>query len=141
MDKLYQDLDLRSRLEQIKAEAVGVEVMEYEKPLTDEEVTSFKEELVDISLRIHDLELKKKQFIEDHNAKVKPQANRQKLVLTNLKHKTMTAEGQVYKVPDHEKNVIYFVDGEGYIINMRNMLPDERQLNMNVTFLNKASNE
>ena len=62
----------------------------------------------------------------------KPLEIQKKQVLTSLKHKTITMEGEVFQVPDHQARLMYFVDAEGNIINYRNLLAEERQLSIEV---------
>jgi hypothetical protein len=142
MDKLYNDLVPEDRLTQIKAEAIRQETMQFEKPLSDDELIELKDEQNILSLRLFRLEKKKKKFMEQHKNEKKPVEIKQKEVLTAMDTRTISVEGDVFLVPDHDKKMMYYVDGEGNIIQARALLQDERQMHIidPSVILNKAFN-
>jgi hypothetical protein len=60
MDKLYNDLVPEDRLAQIKAEAIRQETMQYEKPLSDDELIELKDEQNILSFVFSDLKRRKR---------------------------------------------------------------------------------
>ena len=143
--KLYPDLDLPDRLAQIKAEAVKVETMEFEKPLSEDEYNSLKEEQSILALKIYKLEKRKKRLLDEIANEKKPADLKQKEVLAAMDTRTMNVEGNVYSVPDHDNNIMYFVSEEGHVVQARALTQEERQLNFTISkpdaTLKAAANE
>lgn len=127
---MFANMSPEDRAAQIRAEAVSQETMQYEKPLSQEETDSLHSEQRILALRLYRLEKTKKRYLEEHNAEKKPVELKYKEVLKSMDTQTMSVEGDVYKVPEHAENMMYFIDLEGNIIQARPMTQDERQLNM-----------
>jgi hypothetical protein len=142
---LYQDLAPEDRLKQIKAEAVKVTVEEFEKPLSEEEYDSLKDEQSILALAMFKLDMKKKKFLDELNGERKPKEIKHKQVLQSMNTRTMMMEGDIYSVPDHENNTMYFVDDAGNVIQARGLTQEEKQLSFHISSiennLNKAVNE
>lgn len=117
----------------LESEAIAVEEGKYEKPLSPEELSFFKDEVADNSIKqaviIDEFTDIKKNF----KAKLEPIAIKIKTSLRNIKHKSMEQDGRLYKVADFEDQMIHKVDELGNVISSRKMLPEERQIRMTLT--------
>ena len=133
MVKLYEDLALFDRSEQIKAEAVKVEILDFEKPLSDDDCEKLYGEQRELVLRLFKLEKKKKKFMNEYNNERKPVEMKHKEILQSMDTRTISIEGEVYLVPDFERRIMNYVDIEGNIINSRAMTKEEMQLSIDMT--------
>ena len=131
--RIFEDLDLADRRAQIQAESVKSEIMEYSKALNMEQLNALKDEQAILAVKLHTLEKKKKAFLELHNEQKKPVSNKINQVLDAMETKQMTIEGDIYSWPDHENNLMYFVDDEGIVVQCRSMTQDETQLSFHAS--------
>jgi hypothetical protein len=111
----------------LESEAIAVEEGKYEKPLAPEELSFFKDEVAENSIKqaviLDELSDIKKKFKAD----LEPIAINIKTALRNIKHKSMEKDGRLYKIADFDDQMIHKVDEFGNVISSRKMLPEERQ--------------
>lgn len=113
------------------------EVMVYQKPLSDEEVSKLEKEFIQASVKFAKLTDDFNKLKEEFKNKMKPVEQMQKEQLKVLKTKTVETEGTVYLVDDQENKIMSYYSGEGALILSRPLLQTERQLTLN----RAASNE
>lgn len=111
----------------LESEAIAVEEGTYEKPLTQEELSYYKDELAEQSINqaviLDEFAKVKEQFKE----RLKPVKERLSTAIQAVKYKSITQEGRLYKLADFDDQMIHKVDELGNVISSRKMLPEERQ--------------
>lgn len=115
------------------------ETTSYFKQLTQEEMDIRREQLADNSIKYfeHSEELKeiKSQFKE----KMEPLTRSNQQIMQELKTGQAEVEGEIFKVPNYDDNMMETYNAEGDMISSRRLLPNERQ--QNLPFLRPAAND
>jgi malonyl CoA-acyl carrier protein transacylase len=130
MDLAYiQNLSPKDRLDLLKGDAIEIlENTRFTKPLTPEEVTFYKSELSENSIKQSEILEEKKEAVAAFTAQLKPVQAKISESLKAVKYKAIDCEGTIYRLADFDDKMIHTVDGDGNLINSRAMLPAERQL-------------
>ena len=131
MDINYiKNLPAHERLELLKENAMAAEETTYTRPLSEEEIRFYKDQLADNSIR-------QSEMLEERNNEKKAFADKLKPVQTKIsqalkatKYKAIDCKGVLYHLDDQDEQKIYTVDADGNVINIRTMLPHERQLRL-----------
>lgn len=111
----------------IQSEAAGTEEQTYMKPLTDDELTQFREELAAAAIAKAMLDEELKSIKDEYKAKIEPHASKITESIEILKNRVQKITGKLHKFVDFESKTVYFVNDEGDVINARMMKPEERQ--------------
>lgn len=122
--KSLSDEDRKAVLE---SEAIAVEEGTYEKPLSQEELAYYKDELaaksIDQAVILDEIARIKEQYKE----RLKPIKEAITEAIKAVKYKSVQKEGRLYKLADFDAQMIHKVDELGNVIHSRRMLPEERQ--------------
>lgn len=115
------------------------ENMNYQKPLTPDEVETRQAGLSKNSIKLfeHNEDLKK--IKEDFKKKMEPLVTENYVFIKELKTGHMEVNGEVFMVPDYDSNMMEFIDPAGEMVFSRRLLPEERQLRS--PFLRPAAND
>ena len=117
------------RKELLQADAIDIqENVQYTKPLTDDEVRFYKDELTENSILQATILEEKKLMNEAFKEKLKPVAQKISESLQAAKYKAITCTGTIYRLADYDQYMVHTVDTDGNLISSRTMLPAERQL-------------
>lgn len=129
MDINYlKGLSKEERIDLLQADAISIEETKYTKPLTQEEVSFYKDKLTENSIQQATILDELADVKADFKARLKPVQDAISEALQAAKFKAITCEGRVYKLADHDENMIYIVDEHANLISSRQMMPEERQL-------------
>lgn len=114
----------------LESESLAIEEGKYTKPLTDVELSFYKDKLADESIKqavmLDDFKLIKDEFKE----RLKPVQESIKIALEAVKFKAVHCEGRLFKLADFDEQMIHKVDELGNLITSRKMLPEERQFRL-----------
>jgi hypothetical protein len=111
----------------LSGEAVVVEVMSYARPLTRDEIATFKDDLTQICIRRAQYEKELEDVKSDYKLKLDPLKKLLSSTIEALKNETIQVDDDVYQIPDYESGVMLYVDNSGYLINQRPLLDSERK--------------
>lgn len=113
----------------------------YTKPLNDEELSSKKSRLAEVSIQLSEIETKRKEYMAEIKAlKVEPVEEKNELIEI-IKHKSQRLSGIVWNVDDPDQNLMYCFDENGICVDKRLMEPSERQAKLRMLNQEKLSNE
>lgn len=124
-------------------ESVRSEEQAYMKALTDEELQIRRERIVQVSLLKAVVEDDFQQVKDEFKMKLDPLKDEFSQLLDELRVKMVEVTGKVFTLPDHENQMMHFIDESGNVLSSRRMLPEERQhrLPFNSMNINTISHE
>lgn len=134
-----KSLPAKERRVILNEQAAKIEEGHYFKPLTPEEVDIKQEDFAKTSIKINELEEKKKDAAAEFKAQIDPLAIQAKEMLNEIKTKQRKCYGLLYHLPNFEDQIMETIDENGDIVNTRRLRPDEKQ--GNVFHLGVASGE
>ena len=124
---LGQEFNQRERARFLRDNADAIEELGYNKPLTEDEIVTLKEELTNTSIRIADIEQQKKEATDEFNAQLKPLLKNRTEAIVMLKNKSEFRTEECFKFIDHDAGEVGFYNSEGVLVYQRGILPGERQ--------------
>jgi len=104
-----------------------VESKGYMKPFTPEQLVEMKESLAETSIEINDVEIEKKEIIEEFKTRTKPLIDHKQRLLKNIKHKAEFVDEQCFKFVDVATKEVGFYNAEGNLIEARPAFGNELQ--------------
>ena len=121
----------------LSANATAVEEnFQYTKQFTPDEIVEMKDELSTVIINLSEMEEEKKQIVDELKEKMKPQKAKQTELLTNIKYKSRLVSEKVYLIPDFDRRMMDYVNGEGEVVSSRRLTKEENQFRLPL-----ASNE
>ena len=132
MDKfLGQEIPEKDRWQFLQDNADSVEKIGYTHRFTPEELAQKKESLAEISIKINDIEIEKKEAMEAFKAELKPLNEHKKELLDNIKEGSEYRENEeCAKILDHEEKMAGFYNSLGELAYSRPIMPQEMQKTM-----------
>lgn len=125
--QILQNLSKKDRIDNLQAMAHSVEETTYYKQLSPEELEVRQEKFIANTMKMNDLETKKKAFIESVKSEQKPLSVENTDLLQSLKTKTEKVEGVLYHIDDQDEGMMNSYDEDGNFISSRRLRPDEKQ--------------
>lgn len=111
----------------LQSEASSIEEGKYTKPLDEDEIRSYKDELADLSIKQAIILDEFASIKEEFKLRLKPLAQGISSALQAVKFKAIDQDGKLYLIQDFESNMVHKVDELGNVILSRQMRPEERQ--------------
>jgi hypothetical protein len=129
MDKfLGQDIPEKDRWQFLQDNADSVEKIGYTHRFTPEELAQKRESLAETSIKINDIEIKKKEVMESFKADLKPLNEQKKELLDNIKKGSEYRENEeCVKILDHEERMAGYYNKLGELVYSRPIMPQEMQ--------------
>jgi len=129
MDKfLGQNLPEKDRWEFLKDNADAVEPIGYTHRFTPEELAQKKESLAEVSIQINDIEIEKKEVVEDFKERLKEPTKTKSKLLDNIKRGSEYVENEeCAKILYHEEKMAAFYNSLGELVYSRPIMPQEMQ--------------
>lgn len=122
-------------------ESVRSEEQAYMKALTDDELAIRRERIVQVSLMKAVVEDEYQQVKDEFKMKLDPLKDEFSQLLDELRVKMVEVTGKVYTLPDHDNQMMHFIDQSGNVLSSRRMLPEERQHRLPFTSLTSTTHE
>lgn len=105
-----------------------IEKKGYMKSYSPEKVQELKEDLAVKSIKISEVEAKKKAATLEFNAELKPLKEEQATILRGIKERAEFVDDEdCYKFVDQEEKTVGYYNGNGDLIESRPAYPDELQ--------------
>jgi hypothetical protein len=130
LQEILNDMSYGERLEWLDIHAFKVKEEEYHASLTQEELDEVKDFVTAQSIKLQELEDKKKSFMDELNAELKPLKEKLEIAVREARLNERDAVGKVWYVPVHEENVTYKVAEGNLIVGTRPMTKEERDGNL-----------
>lgn len=111
----------------LESEAIDIEEGVYDRPLTEEEINYYKDELATQCITQKKLLAELATVKEEFKEKLRPVKTQIDHAMNAIKNRSIPQEGRLYKLADYDEKMIYTVDGDGNVISSRRMRPEERQ--------------
>lgn len=129
-DKAFETMSQQERIDNLEAIAWGLEERSYTKNLSPEEVTERKDEYSQVALKLDEIAVKKKEFLDKLKLQEKEPKESAKILLRAIKYKSEQKYGKLYLVDDQEKGLMYSFDVTGTCVDVRPLTKEEKQLKL-----------
>nr|DAQ35935.1 MAG TPA: hypothetical protein [Caudoviricetes sp.] len=129
MDKfLGQEIPEQERWKFLQDNADAVEKIGYTHRFTPEELAQKKETLAEVSITINDVEMEKKQAMEDFKGRLKPLTEAKHELLDHIKRGSEFVENEeCVKILYHEEKMAGYYNRLGELVYSRPIMPQEMQ--------------
>ena len=97
------------------------------KPFSPEQLQGHKESLAELSIKIEQIEIEKKQTIKDFSESLKPLVEQRKVMCSNIRQKAEYVDELCYKFIDTEAKETGYYNAVGDLIELRPSTADELQ--------------
>lgn len=111
----------------------------YYKQLTQEEMDIRREQLADNSIKYFELSEELKEIKGGFKRKMEPLTESNKQIMQELKTGQAEVEGELFKVPNYDDNMMEVYNQDGELISSRRLLPNEKQ--QRLPFIKPAAND
>ncbi len=125
--ELGKDYSLEEREEFLSNTCDGTEEVSYSRVFTPEELAKQRELLTDASIKLADIDEKKKAAMDQLKEQAKPFAEQRTKAINALRTKSETVTEKCYKFFDEETKMVGFYNKEGHLINSRPAFQNEMQ--------------
>jgi hypothetical protein len=139
MKQLFGDADPIQRKQLLLDNADEVVEMSYHKAFDEDQMATRKEELVQSSIKIAELEKQIADYRAEVNEELKPLRKTRDKLISDLKSKGEDVFEKCYKMVNTEEKVAEFYNADGYCIMTRPATRDE--LSPNLFRMSKEANE
>lgn len=126
-------LDEKSRMNTLESVSYSVNHESYTKNLEDSDLTNLKSELAEVSIKLNELDLKKKAITEEIKAEMKIPKMEKMQLLESIKHKSEYREGMIYKIDDQDAGLMFLFDTDAICIDLRPLTKEEKQTVLKMT--------
>lgn len=129
MDKfLGQEIPEQERWKFLQDNADAVEKIGYTHRFTPEELAQKKETLAEVSITINDVEMEKKQVMEEFKERLKPLIEAKHELLDHIKRGSEFVENEeCVKILYHEEKMAGYYNRLGELVYSRPIMPQEMQ--------------
>ncbi len=129
MDKfLGQEIPEKERWQFLQDNADAVEEIGYTHRFTPDELAQKKESLAETSIKINDIEIKKKEAMEAFKAELKPLNEKKQELLENIKKGSEYVKNEeCVKILYHEEKMAGYYNKLGELVYSRPIMPQEMQ--------------
>lgn len=128
--KILQDVGLIERKQMLRDSAVRSEDFTYPKPLDAKEVTHLKDEYTKKRITISKLDEKKKEFMTDWKAEMKPLLLETGEQMTKIRSKVEEITGDVFLLAEHDEGMMGYYNTSGELVYSRPLMPEEMQFSI-----------
>ena len=126
-DESFKGLSPRELTDNMESLAYGKEDAIYTKKLTKEELDVAKSKLADVSIAIAKIQEDKKEAMDEFKEMLKDPNISHKELIEMIKFKAVSVSGILYEVDDQEAGLMYKFDTNAICVDVRALLPTERQ--------------
>lgn len=132
MDKfLGQDIPEEGRWQFVTDNAHAIEEIGYTHRFTPEELAQKKEMLAETSIKINDIEVEKKEAMEEYKRRLKPLTEEKQTLLDNIKKGCeYRANEECAKIIEFEERMVGYYNKLGELVYSRPIMPQEMQKNI-----------
>ena len=139
MKQLFEDADPIQRKQLLLDNADEVVEMSYHKAFDEDQMATRKEELVQSSIKIAELEKQIADYRAEVNEELKPLKKQRDKLISDLKSKGEDVFEKCYKMVNTDDKVAEFYNADGYCIMTRPATREE--LSPNLFRMSKEANE
>lgn len=128
--QILQDVGKLERLQILRSSAAKSENFTYPKGLTGEEVTGLKDHYTKNAITMAKHEERKKDFMTDWKADVKPLKLEMGDQMTKIRSQVEEITEEVYLMPEHSEGFMGYYNQHGILVYQRPLMPDEKQFSI-----------
>lgn len=124
------DVPKNERLRLLQENAAKIEETSYQRPLSTDELNDRRELLADNCIKLNQKEDELKEIKDSFKPEMDGLKSTNKRLLTEIKTKQQTVDGNLYHLPDYDNAVMVTYDADGNFISSRRLRPEEKQGNV-----------
>lgn len=124
---MYPDMNREEREKLMAKQCLKTEVADYSKPLTDDEIVAEQNGYTRSAMTLEGMEAEKKQLIAKLSSQIKALKEIMTEQLKVIQNGKRQVNGKLYLFPDQQGGVMRYYDVWGNIVNVRPLIPTERQ--------------
>ena len=128
MDKIFQHLPEEERAEAFMKDGAVLEPVLYVKVFSEEEITTFKDELSEKAIEIEKIEEEMKEYKLVAKSKLDPLKQAHATLLNHIRTKQDIIKEDALRVLDWQAKEVRYYNTRGEQISSRPMRPEERQV-------------
>lgn len=126
-DIMLSDTPIEQRAQILRDSCDQIEEKHYTRKFEQPEINERREELAEVSIQINNLSQELKEVNADYKGRIKPKEERRGRILDELKAGGEYVKGECYKFIDPEEGKVAWYTPEGYLLEERDIKPEERQ--------------
>lgn len=127
---ILQDVGPIERKKFLRDSAAKSEEFTYPRALDVSEVTYLKDEYTKNAIIMAKHEERKKEFMADWKAAVKPLGLEMGGQMTQIRSNVEEVTEDVYLLPEHDENLMGYYNVEGKLVYSRPLMPEEKQFSI-----------
>jgi hypothetical protein len=125
--ELGKEYSLEEREQFLNNTCDGTEEVSYSRVFTPEELAEQREQLTEASIKLADIDEKKKESMDFFKQQAKPYAEQRQKAIEALRTKAEIVIEVCYKYFDEETKMVGFYNKQGNLVNSRPAFPNEMQ--------------
>jgi hypothetical protein len=125
--ELGKEYSLEEREQFLNNTCDGTEEVSYSRVFTPEELAEQREQLTEASIKLADIDEKKKESMDFFKQQAKPYAEQRQKAIEALRTKAEIVTEVCYKYFDEETKMVGFYNKQGNLVNSRPAFPNEMQ--------------
>lgn len=126
-DIMLAETPIEQRAQILRDSCDQIEERSYTRKFEQEEINDLRAELAGVSIKLQELDEELADVKSDFKNKTKPLQERIGKILDELKVGGEYVKGECYKFIDPDTAEVGWYSPEGYLLESRNMKPEERQ--------------
>lgn len=131
MDKtLGHDLEGLKRQNFLQNNCDKIEEIGFMRKFTPDQISEMKEDLAEVSIKIQEIEARKKELLKEIKAELDPLTDNKLELIGRLKEKAVFTREKCYKFINHVDREVGYYDMNGILVEERTARPDESQLSI-----------
>lgn len=128
--KILTGSSRQDRLQILKDTADKKETFTYPRALASTEVTHLKDEYTKNAIALAKLDERKKEFMVEWKADVKPLSSEMSVQMTRIRSKVEEITEDVFLISDQEDDIMGYYNAAGVLVYQRPLMPEEKQLSL-----------
>lgn len=129
-ETMLTELPIEERKQVLKDSCDQIVEISYIRKFNQNEKNRKREILADVSIEISEIQNDLREIRADYKARLKPLEETKSNIIDEIKAGGEYIKGECYKFIDTDEGKVGYYSPEGYLLEQRDMRPDEKQRNI-----------
>jgi len=129
---IFKDVSQAERIQLLQNNAERREEFSYSRPYTSAELENMKDDFAQKSIRLSEINDELEGIKEQFKSVMKPIKEETSKLLSGIKLKTAVVTESVFLLANQEDGTMEYRNEQGYLVHFRKLLPEERQLKLQI---------
>lgn len=126
-ETMLLELPIDERRQVLRDSCDQIEERHYTRKFDQNERNLKREQLADVSIQISEITNELREVRAEYKSKLKPLEDSKNNILEEIKAGGEFVKGECYKFIDNDEGKVGYYTPEGYLLEQRDMRPDEKQ--------------